>query len=83
MKASTLIYLTDVEGVFINNSKIDLIKVDEGESILKSIGFGMNRKVMTAINAVKMGVSKAIITSGNIENPVTKALNNITGTVIL
>lgn len=83
IKASSLIFLTDVEGVIINGKKADVIRIQDIDSTLKSIGFGMNRKVMVAANAVKMGVGKAIIASGYTSNPVTKAINGISGTVIM
>lgn len=81
-KASAVVFLTDVEGVIVNGRKLDVVRVQDVDSMLKSIGFGMNRKVMVAANAVKMGVRKAIIAPGYISNPVTNAINGVSGTVI-
>uniref|UniRef100_A0A7C4NNB9 Putative [LysW]-aminoadipate/[LysW]-glutamate kinase n=1 Tax=Ignisphaera aggregans TaxID=334771 RepID=A0A7C4NNB9_9CREN len=81
LKATYMILLTDVEGVIIDGALIKRLKVSEVEDAIKSIGFGMNRKVMLAKRAVEEGVSKAVISSGLIENPISGALQGI-GTVI-
>ena len=82
LKASNLVILTDVDGVIINNEVVKEIKSSEVEKILKSVGPGMNRKVMLAGKAVEEGVERVIIASGVIENPVTKALSG-RGTVFV
>jgi len=46
------------------------------------MGPGMDKKVMASVEALKMGVKDAIITSGLIENPITEAANYHVGTVI-
>lgn len=81
LKASVLVILTDVEGVIINGSLVKKIAISEVDNILKDVGFGMNRKIMLAKKAVEEGVGKVVISSGLIENPVTKALQGV-GTVI-
>jgi len=81
VKAETLILLTDVEGLIIENQLINKLTVNEAESLLEKIGPGMNRKVIAATRAVKRGTAKAVICSGTGEDPITKAENN-KGTVI-
>jgi acetylglutamate/LysW-gamma-L-alpha-aminoadipate kinase len=83
IKASSIVFLTDVDGVMINGKKADVIRIQDVDSILKSIGFGMNRKIMAAANAVKMGVGRAVIAPGYVSNPVFKAINGVSGTVIM
>ncbi|MEM0100973.1 MAG: [LysW]-aminoadipate/[LysW]-glutamate kinase [Candidatus Methanomethyliaceae archaeon] len=82
IKADYLIFLTDVEGVIIDNKIINKIRIEEIEKILKKIGPGMSTKVHAAIEAVKNGVNKAIITSGFIDNPLKRAIEERSGTII-
>lgn len=82
IKADYLIFLTDVEGVIIDNKIIDKMNVVEAEELLKKIGPGMSTKVHAAIEALKDGVKKAIITSGFIDNPLKKAIEGRSGTTI-
>ena len=81
VKAESLILLTDVEALILENQLINKLTVNEAENLLEKIGPGMNRKVMAAARAVKQGVNKAIICSGAGEDPITRA-NNQQGTVI-
>jgi acetylglutamate/LysW-gamma-L-alpha-aminoadipate kinase len=82
INANILIYLTDVKGVLVNGEIIRRISVTDAEKILEKIGPGMSTKVHAAIDAIKNGVEKAIITSGFIERPITKAIKEEEGTVI-
>ncbi|HIP85529.1 MAG TPA: [LysW]-aminoadipate/[LysW]-glutamate kinase [Pyrodictium sp.] len=74
LKADILLFLTDVEGVFIDGKLVERISVDESRELLSKIGVGMNRKVMHAIEAVKNGVEQAIIGLGLGSNPIQKIL---------
>jgi len=82
LKPDYLVYLTDVEGVYLNGKVLSEIKVGEANSILPKIGTGMNRKVMAAVEAVKSGVKEAIISFSGKEKPVTSAILKNSGTVI-
>lgn len=82
IKANYLIFLTDVEGVIIDNKIIPKISLEALEETLKKIGPGMSTKVHAAAEAVKGGVSKAIITSGFIDKPITNAIEERRGTII-
>jgi acetylglutamate/LysW-gamma-L-alpha-aminoadipate kinase len=81
LKADMLILLSDVEGVYLGDSIIERISVDEVERLYKDIGYGMRRKVMMAARAIREGVADVIIASGLSEDPIGDALNNA-GTVI-
>lgn len=82
IRAEYLIFLTDVEGVIIDNKVIKNISMEEVEEVLKKIGPGMSTKVHAAIEALKDGVNKAIITSGFIDNPIKNAIEERGGTII-
>ncbi len=82
LQADNLILLTDVEKVLVDGKSVDTLSVLEAKTALKGIGPGMITKLYAAIEAVEDGVSKAVISSGFIENPVDLALQNRVGTVI-
>jgi len=74
LKADVLIFLTDVEGVFIDGKLVEEIVANNSRELLSKIGIGMNRKVMHAIEAVRGGVGQAIIGLGLGSNPIQKIL---------
>lgn len=82
IKADAVVYLTDVEGVLLEGKVVPKIGIVEVESMLKRIGPGMSTKIHAALDAVKGGVGKAIITSGFAERPIMDALEGKRGTVI-
>lgn len=82
LNANHLIFLTDVEGVFINGHLLKRIKAEEIPQMLHKIGTGMNRKLMMALNAVDNGVERVTISSGLKERPIEEALKG-NGTVIV
>jgi acetylglutamate/LysW-gamma-L-alpha-aminoadipate kinase len=82
LKADTVIFITNVDGLLIDNKLVTNLTYQEAKDILPKIGFGMEKKVLAATEALSMGVKEAIITSGNRENPITSALNHINCTVI-
>jgi len=49
---------------------------------MKKVGFGMEKKLMACVEAVRMGVGKAIMASGKVEEPITRALAEENCTVI-
>lgn len=79
---SKLVFLTDVMGVMRGNEAIRTLRLDEARALVGEVGFGMNRKLMAAVEAVGAGVSEAIISSGCIERPVSSALTHEVGTLI-
>jgi acetylglutamate/LysW-gamma-L-alpha-aminoadipate kinase len=82
IEADAIIYLTDVEGVILNGKVIPKISILEVEGLLEKIGPGMSTKIHAAIDAIKGGVGKAIITSGFADNPLRSSLEGKCGTVI-
>ena len=82
IKADVVIYLTDVEGVLQDGKVIRKIGALEVDSLLEKIGPGMSTKIHAAVEAIKGGVSRAIITSGFSERPLSGALEGQKGTVV-
>ena len=82
MKADRLVLLTDVQNVVLDGKPVDRLHVSEAKEIIEKLGAGMITKVFAAVEAVEAGVPEAIIASGLIEQPLSKAINHETGTVI-
>ncbi|MDI9643903.1 MAG: [LysW]-aminoadipate/[LysW]-glutamate kinase [Candidatus Verstraetearchaeota archaeon] len=82
IQADAVVYLTDVEGVMDGGTVLRRIGALEVESLLERIGPGMSTKIHAAVEAVKGGVNKALITSGFVEKPISSALEGIRGTVV-
>jgi len=82
LKTDVIVFLTDVSGVYIEEKLIREMKVDDAESTMKKVGFGMEKKLLACVEAVRMGVGKAIIASGKVEEPITQALAEKNCTVI-
>lgn len=82
VKADVIIYLTDVAGVLKDGKVIPRVSALEVESFLREIGPGMSTKIHAAVEAVRGGVRRAIITSGFTEKPLTDAIEGKQGTVV-
>lgn len=82
IKADKIVFLTDVPGVLINNKPILKMNLSEAKEMMPKIGFGMEKKVLAAVEALEMGVKESIIASGLVENPVKSAIEHRNGTVI-
>ncbi len=81
VKPETLIMLSDVEGVLVDNKVINRITAEEARGLASKIGPGMNRKLLMSAEAIENGVGKVIIASGMKDNPISNALQ-LKGTVI-
>ncbi|RJS75017.1 [LysW]-aminoadipate/[LysW]-glutamate kinase [Candidatus Bathyarchaeota archaeon] len=82
LQADTVIFLTDVQGLFLKNKYIRKLLVSDAEKLLPEIGPGMDKKVLASVEALKAGAKEAIISSGFAAEPITTALNHTEGTVI-
>jgi acetylglutamate/LysW-gamma-L-alpha-aminoadipate kinase len=79
--ADAVVFLTDVEGLMLDGQLVRELKAADAEASLSRIGAGMDKKVLACIEAVRGGVRKAIITSGQVTQPLARALQD-GGTVI-
>jgi len=82
LKAESIVFLTDVQGVMINGKYVRKIQMREAEELLPTIGPGMDKKILASVEALKNGVKEAIVSSGFVDEPVMNALNHKIGTVI-
>ncbi len=82
LDANKIIFLTDVQGVFVDEKLVRKLSVAAAQRLLPRLGPGMDKKIMASVEAIKMGVREAAISSGLMENPITKVINHCTGTVI-
>jgi len=80
--ADAVVFLTNVEGLKLDDKLVSHLTPSEASSRLHEIGFGMQKKVMAAAESVEAGVNEAIICSGTRPGPLSKALAHDTCTVI-
>ncbi len=82
VKADRVIFMTNVNGLMMDNKLVTKLSVSEAKKILPKIGFGMEKKVLACTEAVSMGVKESIIASGQVSNPILSALKHDNCTVI-
>jgi len=82
VKADRVIFLTNVDGLMMDNKLVTQLTVSEAKEMLPKIGFGMEKKVLACTEAISMGVKEAIIASGQRNNPISSALKHDNCTVI-
>lgn len=82
VKADAVVFLTNVDGLMLDESLVPRLTPSEASSKLPKIGFGMQKKVMAAVEAVEGGVREAVICSGTRSGPLTNALAHDGCTVI-
>jgi acetylglutamate/LysW-gamma-L-alpha-aminoadipate kinase len=83
LQSDVVIFITNVNGLFMNDKLVSSISLEEAKNMLPKIGPGMEKKVLASTEALSMGVKKAIIASGSVQNPIMSALENKNCTVIL
>ena len=82
MKSDSVVFLTNVDGLMLDGVLVRHLTPAEASSKLPKIGFGMQKKVMAAVEAVEGGVKEAIICSGTRDGPLTNAMAHDACTVI-
>lgn len=87
MEASTLIFMTDVPGIYKNwpdtSSLISIIHADELEAIKQEFTEGMAPKVSACLNAIKSGARSVRVIDGTNPESFALALRGIGGTLVL
>jgi acetylglutamate/LysW-gamma-L-alpha-aminoadipate kinase len=74
MSATASVYLTDMEGLILDDHLVRHLSVKEARDALPRIGAGMDKKIIAAAEAVEMGCGRSIIASGLVQNPLRNAL---------
>lgn len=82
VRADCVVFLTNVDGLMLDDRLVTHMTAAEASSKLPKIGFGMQKKVMGAVDAVEGGVKEAIICSGVRPSPLSRALSHANCTVI-
>ena len=77
-----IIFLTNVDGLLMDEKLVDTLTLAKAKEILPQIGFGMEKKILAATEALEMGVTEAIIANGQRENPISSAIAHNHCTVI-
>ena len=87
IRADSVIYLTDVDGIYRNwpdkSSIIGEISISELRAIENSFTDGMTPKVKAAINAIESGAFSVRITNGTKLEAILDALDNQGGTLVV
>ena len=82
MQSDKILFLTNVNGLLMDDKLVTKLTLAEAKEILPKIGFGMEKKVLAATEAIEMGVKQALISNGQRENPISAAIANDNCTVI-
>ncbi|MEM2139993.1 MAG: [LysW]-aminoadipate/[LysW]-glutamate kinase [Nitrososphaera sp.] len=82
LKADKVIFITNVNGLMLNEKLVTSMTLEQAKETLPKIGFGMEKKVLACTEALEMGVKEAIIASGQVDNPVSSAIAHSNCTVI-
>jgi [amino group carrier protein]-L-2-aminoadipate 6-kinase len=82
MQSDRILFLTNVDGLLMDDKLVTKLTLAQAKEILPKIGFGMEKKVLAATEALEMGVKQALIANGQRENPISEAIANDNCTVI-
>jgi len=82
MQSDKILFLTNVDGLLMDDKLVKKLSLAEAKEILPKIGFGMEKKILAATESLEMGVKQAIIASGQRENPISSAIAHDNCTVI-
>jgi len=82
VKTDKVLFITNVDGLLMDDKLVENLTLTEAKEILPKIGFGMEKKILAATEALEMGVSEALIANGQKENPISSAIAHNNCTVI-
>ena len=82
LNADRVIFLTDVDGISLNDKLLSNLTLSQSKEILPELGFGMEQKLISCIESLENGVNEGIIASGLIDNPISSAVRHSNCTVI-
>ncbi|MEX0657362.1 MAG: [LysW]-aminoadipate/[LysW]-glutamate kinase [Nitrosopumilaceae archaeon] len=77
-----VLFLTNVDGLLLDDKLVRNLTLAKAKEVLPKIGFGMEKKVLAATEALEMGVKEALISNGQKENPISSAIAHDNCTVI-
>jgi len=82
IQSDKVLFLTNVDGLLMDDQLVTSLTLDEAKAIMPKIGFGMEKKILAATEALDMGVNEALIANGQRENPISAAIAHDKCTVI-
>jgi [amino group carrier protein]-L-2-aminoadipate 6-kinase len=82
VKANKVMFITNVSGLMLDDKLVTNMTLEQAKVALPKIGYGMEKKIIACTEAVEMGVKEAIIASGQVENPISSAIQHNNCTVI-
>jgi acetylglutamate/LysW-gamma-L-alpha-aminoadipate kinase len=82
LKANKILFVTNVSGLILNDNLVTNMTLDQAKIALPKIGYGMEKKIIACIEAIEMGVKESIIASGQVESPISSAIEHNNCTVI-
>lgn len=80
--ADTVVFITDVDGLMMDGGLVRKMTLQEARDVRPRVGPGMEKKILAAVEALEMGVSRAVIATGSRERPLERALAGEECTVI-
>ena len=82
VKADKVLFITNVDGLLMEDKLVEKLSLKEAKEIMPKIGFGMEKKILAATEALEMGVTEALIANGQKEDPISSAIGHNNCTVI-
>lgn len=82
LKADKVIFLTNVNGLHLDDKLVKSLTASQAKESLPKIGFGMEKKILASTEALMLGAKEVIIASGKVSNPISSAINHEDCTVI-
>ena len=82
MQSDKILFLTNVDGLLMDEKLVEKLSLAEAKEILPKIGFGMEKKILAATESLEMGVKEAIIANAQRKNPISTAISHNNCTVI-
>lgn len=82
MQSDKILFLTNVDGLLMDEKLVEKLSLAKAKEILPKIGFGMEKKILAATESLEMGVKQALIANGQRENPISAAISHDNCTVI-
>ena len=82
LKADKAIFLTNVNGLHLDDKLVKSLTASQAKESLPKIGFGMEKKILASTEALMLGAKEVIISSGKVSNPITRAIIHEDCTVI-
>lgn len=82
IQSDKVLFLTNVDGLLMDEKLVNNLTLEEAKAIMPKVGFGMEKKILAATEALEMGVKEALIANGQRENPISAAIAHHKCTVI-